>query len=233
MRGYEHDNPARSSLVTTSMQGIRRTLGTAQTQKAPLVTAELTRLVAACGQQSPLMAARNRALLLIGGSGGFRRSELVALDVADIVETKDGLELTLRRSKIDQEGAGAVVAVPYGSHPHTCPVRSLRAWLALSGISEGPIWREIDRQGNLGDRRLHTDSVARIIKRTCALARLDPARYSGHSLRSGMATSAAAGGAPERAIMRQGRWTSRAMVNRYVRHRTVWQECAAAYMRES
>ena len=79
MRGYEHANPARSGLVTTSMQGIRRTLGTAQAQKTPLVTAELARLVAACGQQSPLMAARNRALLLIGCNGGFRRSELVAL----------------------------------------------------------------------------------------------------------------------------------------------------------
>ncbi len=176
------------------------------------------------------MAARNRALLLVGCSGGFRRSELLAIDVADIVETKDGLELSLRRSKTDQEAAGAVVAVPYGSHPQTCPVRSLCAWLTLSGISEGPLWREIDRHGNLGDERLHADSVARIIKRTCALAGLDPARYSGHSLRSGMATAAAAGGAPERAIMRQGRWTSRAMVDRYIRHGTIWQECAAAYM---
>jgi site-specific recombinase XerD len=231
MRGHEHDNPTRSGLVTTSMQGIRRTLGTAQTQKTPLVTAELARLVAACEQLSqPLAAARDRALVLIGCSGGFRRSELVALNVADITETANGLELTLHHSKTDQEGAGAVVAVPYGSHPHTCPVRSLHAWLGLSGISEGPIWREIDRHGTLGAGRLHADSVARIIKRACTLAGLDPAGYSGHSLRSGMATAAAAGGAPERAIMRQGRWTSRAMVDRYVRHGTLWQECAAAYM---
>ena len=228
MRGYEHDNPARSGLVTTSMQGIRRTLGRAQTQKAPLVTAELTRLINACERLSPLMAARNRALLLVGCSGGFRRSEL--LNVADIVETKDGLELTLRRSKTDQEAAGIVVAVPYGSHPQTCPVRSLRAWLTQSGIAEGPLWREVDRHGNLGEERLHADSVARIIKRACTLAGLDPARYSGHSLRSGMATAAAAGGAPERAIMRQGRWSSRAMVDRYVRHGTIWQECAATYL---
>src|SRR5947199_7766791 len=110
-------------------------------QKAPLVTAELTRLVAACDQLSSLMAARDRALLLVGCSGGFRRSELVALDVDDIAETKDGLELTLRRSKTDQEAVGAVVAVPYGSHPHTCPVRSLRTWLSVSGITDGPLWR--------------------------------------------------------------------------------------------
>jgi site-specific recombinase XerD len=231
MRGHETANPARSGLVTTSMQGIRRTLGTAQTQKAPLVTAELTRLVAVCKEfSSPLLAARNRALLLVGCSGGFRRSELVALDVADIVDTKEGLELTLRRSKTDQEGAGMVVAVPYGSHPETCPVRALRTWLTLSGLTEGPLWREVDRHGNLAADRLHPDSVGRTIKRACVLAGLDPARYSGHSLRSGMATSAAAGGAPERAIMRQGRWSSRAMVDRYVRHGTIWQECTAAYM---
>jgi site-specific recombinase XerD len=231
VRGHEHQNPARSGLVSTSMQGIGRTLGTAQTQKAPLVTAELTRLVVMCKEfSSPLLAARNRALLLVGCSGGFRRSELVALDVADIVDTKEGLELTLRRSKTDQEGAGMVVAVPYGSHPQTCPVRSLRTWLTLSGLTEGPLWREVDRHGNLAADRLHPDSVGRTIKRACVLAGLDPARYSGHSLRSGMATSAAAGGAPERAIMRQGRWSSRAMVDRYVRHGTIWQECAAAYM---
>ena len=212
------------------MQGIGRTLGTAQTQKAPLVTAELTRLVVVCKEfSSPLLAARNRALLLVGCSGGFRRSELVALDVADIVDTKEGLELTLRRSKTDQEGAGMVVAVPYGSHPQTCPVRSLRTWLTLSGLTEGPLWREVDHHGNLAADRLHPDSVGRTIKRACVLAGLDPARYSGHSLRSG-ATSAAADVAPERAIMRQGRWSSRAMVDRYVRHGTIWQECAAAYM---
>lgn len=231
MRGYVHNNPAKSALVTTCMQGIRRALGTAQTQKVPLATAELTRLVAACTKmRQPLMATRDRALLLIGCSGGFRRSELVALDTRDISETKEGIEITVRRSKTDQEGAGDVVAVPYGSHPQTCPVRALRAWLDESGITEGPLWREIDRHGHVGAERLHTSSVARIIKRACALAGLDPTRYSGHSLRSGMATAAAAGGAPERAIMRQGRWRNRAMVDRYVRHGTIWQECAAAYM---
>ncbi len=231
MRGFQDHNPAKAAAVVTSMQGIRRTLGTAQAEKAPIVTAELTRLIAACDQcSSPLMRARNRALLLIGCTGGFRRSELVALDVVDIAETKEGLELTLRRSKTDQEGAGAVVPIPYGSHPHTCPVRALQAWLTVSGIGEGPLWRKVDRHGRLGAGRLDTGSVARIIKHTCTLAGLDPARYAGHSLRSGMATAAAAGGAPERAIMRQGRWTTRTMVDRYVRHGTIWQECAAAYM---
>jgi integrase len=164
VRGYEDTNPDHSGLVTTTMQGIRHTLG----------TAELTRLVAACEQMEPQMAARNRALLLIGVAGGFRRSELVALDVADIAETKEGLELTIRRSKTDQEGAGSVVPVPYGSHPQTCPVRALRAWLALAAITEGPLWREIDRHGNVGTARLHAHSVGGIIKRTCTPAGLDP-----------------------------------------------------------
>ena len=113
-----------------------------------------------------------------------------------------------------------MVPVPYGSHPTR----------ALSGITEGPLWREVDRHGNLGADRLHANSVATIIKRACALAGLDPARYSGHSLRSGMATAAAACGALERAIMRQGRWTTRTMVERYVRQGTIWQECTAAYI---
>jgi integrase len=123
-----------------------------------------------------------------------------------------------------------VSPVPYGWHLHTCPVRTLRAWLTLSGITDGPVFREINRHGRLGTTRLHTDSVARIIKRACSLAGLDPSHYAGHSLRSGMATAAAAGNAPERAIMRQGRWKTRAMVDRYVRHGTIWQECASAYM---
>ena len=93
-----------------------------------------------------------------------------------------------------------MVAVPYGSQPHMCPVQALRRWLTLSGISEGPLWREVDLHGNLGADRLHANSVVTIIKRTSTIAELDPARYSGHSLRSGMAT--AAHGASERAIMR-------------------------------
>ncbi len=115
VRGYKDHNPAKSAAVVTSMQGIRRTLGTVHTEKAPIITAELTRLIAACDELSPLMGARNRALLLIGCTGGFRRSKLVAFEVADIAETKEVLELTFRRSKTDQEGAGAVVPVPYGS----------------------------------------------------------------------------------------------------------------------
>src|SRR5205823_13088254 len=109
-------------------------------------------------------------------TGGFRRSELVALTVADIAETKEGLEVTVRRSKTDQEGAGAVVPIPYGSHPHTCPVRALQAWLTASGISEGPLWRKVDRHGHLGAERLDSGSVARIIKHTCTLAGLNPER---------------------------------------------------------
>jgi integrase len=162
------------------------------------------------------------ALFLVGCSGGSRCSQLVALDVADIIETADGLKLTLRRSKTDQEAAVAIVAVPYGSHPQTCPLRSLRAWLTLSGDLRGPrCGARSTATATLGAGRLQKDSVARIIKRACAPAGLDPACCSGHSLRSGMATSAAAGGAPERAIMRQGRWSSQVMVDRYVRHGTI------------
>ncbi len=231
LRGLEDIlNPTKSAPVRTAMKGIRRTLGSAQTQKVPLVTADLARLVAACAPLPPLTAARDRSLLLLGGAGGFRRSELAALDIADLTDTHEGLEITVRRSKTDQEGVGALVAVPYGSHPHTCPVRALREWLSLSAITEGPLWRAIDRHGNLNDGRLESGSIARIIKRACDRAGLDPSRYAGHSLRAGMATAASEGGASDRSIMNQGRWRSRATVDRYVRRRTIWQENAAAHM---
>jgi integrase len=105
-----------------------------------------------------LIGVRDRALLLVGFAGAFRRSELVSLDVADIAFNADGLVVQVRRSKTDQEGEGRKVGLPFGSNPLTCPVRSLRAWLDMAGIVSGPIFRPVDRHGNLGTQRL-TDQV--------------------------------------------------------------------------
>src|SRR5207244_2430805 len=109
----------------------------------------------------------------------------------------------LRRSKTDQEAAGEQRGIPMGQHRETCPVRTLRQWLAMSGIIEGPLFRPINRHGQLAASRLSEKAVALIVKRACRLAGLDPDRYAGHSLRSGLATSAAEGEAPERSIMKQ------------------------------
>src|SRR5215472_19289724 len=116
----------------------------------------------------------------------FRRSELVALGVADLAFSRDGLTITLRRSKTDQEGAGRKIGIPYGSNPDTCPVRILQAWLEHSGIGSGPVFRSINRHGKLLAGALSPADVARVVKKLAQRAGLDPARYAGHSLRAAL-----------------------------------------------
>jgi site-specific recombinase XerD len=221
-------SPTSHPQVRATLAGIRRTVGTAQRRKAPLVTGELRRLARAPGP-TPLAEARDRALLLLGFAAALRRSELAALDAGDVPETGEGLIVQLRRSQTDQAAASELRGVPYGAHPESCPVRALRAWLAVSGISEGPLFRPITRHGQLLPDRLVGRAVARIVQRACARAGLDAAQYGGHSLRAGLATAAAAGDAPEWSIMRQGGWRSSDVARGYIRPATLFKQNAAAY----
>jgi len=220
------ENPTRAAEVKAVMAGIRRTHGTAQEGKAPAVIDDIRLMV----RQLPLspLGDRDRALLLVGFAGAFRRSELVSLDVSDVDLTRDGAIITLRRSKTDQEGQGRKVGIPYGSRPETCPVRALERWLAVSGITHGALYRPINRHGQLQPGRLSDKAVALVVKRYAEAAGLDPARYAGHSLRAGLATSAAAAGASERAIMAQTGHRSVNMVRRYIRDGSLFRENAAA-----
>jgi integrase len=211
------------------MVGIRRSLGTATAQKAPVITAELRRLLAVT-RTDRLDGLRDRALLLLGFAGGFRRSELVALDVADLNQTDDGMRVRVRRSATDQEASGREVGIPFGQHPQTCPIRAIRAWRDGAGITGGPLFRAVTRGGQVADHRLSDRTVARIVQRAAARAGLDPSQYAGHSLRSGLATAAAAGGAPERAIMAQTGRRSQVTVRRYIRSGSLFTENAAAYV---
>lgn len=206
--------------------GIRRVHGVAPHGKAPVRTADIQAMVA----QLPASAlgVRDRALLLIGFAGAFRRSELVGLMRADVRSTSDGLTIQLRRSKTDQEGAGRLVGIPYGSHRATCPVRSLEAWLEVAGITEGPLFRPINRHGQIHPGALSDKAVALIVKRWAAAAGLDPSQYAGHSLRAGLATSAAQAGVAERVIMAQTGHRSAEMVRRYIREGSLFRENAAA-----
>jgi integrase len=208
--------------------GIRRDLGAAPDARAPLLTADMRRLMEVLPEG--LLGQRDRALLLVGFAGGFRRSELVSLNVADARFSREGLTLTLRRSKTDQEGQGRLVAIPHGARPATCPVRALQDWLAAANLTGGPLFRAVNRHGGVGAGRLSDKAVARVVKRTAARAGLDPARYSGHSLRAGLATSAAQGGADERTIMQQTGHASLLMVRRYIREGTLFRDNAAAYL---
>ena len=220
MAGY--DSPAQREHVRTVLKGIRRTLGTVQEQAAP-VTVEVLRLLISV-LPATLAGQRDRALLLLGFAGALRRSELVALKVEDVQFVNAGATITLRRSKTDQEGAGTVKGIAYGENKYTCPVRMLKAWLKEAGITKGPLFRPLDRWGNLQAGHLSDRAVALIVQRTVAAAGLDPKQYSGHSLRAGLITSAALAGASETEIMRQSGHKSSQMVQKYIRVADVFKE---------
>lgn len=219
-------SPTSAAIVHETMKGIRRAKGSAPTAKAPVLVEQLRAMMTHL--PPGLAGRRDRALLTLGFAGAFRRSELVALDVSDLAFTGDGLEVTIRRSKTDQEGRGEKVGIPYGGNPATCPVRAVRSWLDGSGIVEGPVFRSVDRWGNLSAARLTDRAVALVVKRYAEAVGLDPALFGGHSLRAGLATQAAKAGKAERAIMRQTRHRSVAMVRRYIRDADLFSDNAAA-----
>jgi len=223
--GFESPTSLRHAVVAEVWGGIKRSKGTAQCAKSAAIT-DTVRQMLSC-LPSGLLGVRDRALLLVGFAGAFRRSELVALDVADVRDVPEGLVITVRRSKTDQEGAGRLVALPYGSGLESCPVRSLRAWLVESGITAGALFPSINRHGQAGTR-ITAQSVALIVKRYVEAAGLDAALFAGHSLRAGLATSAAIAGVSERAIMAQTGHKSAAMVRRYIRDGNLFRENAAA-----
>ena len=222
------------------MAGIRRELGVRANQKAPLMT-DLVRQLLEHIPTDTEAGLRDRALLLLGFASGRRRSELVALDVEDLREVAEGYRVMVRRSKTDQEGEGVEVGIPYGQHSDSCPVTALKSYLAATGISSGPLFRPANRNGDLRkgyrgedgfwrDWRMSADNVALIVKHWIQKAGLSPADFAGHSLRAGLATQAAANGAPERAIMAQTGHADVEMVRRYIRSGQLFQENAADYL---
>ena len=208
--------PTRDDRVRIVLAGIRRAHAAPTKQAAPL-TGDLLRQVVADLDLERVADVRDGALLLLGFSAALRRSELVALDVEDLEFVAGGLRVTVRRSKVDQEGQGAVVGVPNGERPDTCPVRWLQRWLAVSGIESGPVWRMVDAHGHVRSGRMAATTVGLVVKRHCERTGLDPVRFSAHSLRSGLATSAASGGAQVLRLADHGRWRSLATVRGYVR----------------
>lgn len=222
-----HPPPSEAPEVQLVWNGIKRTHGTAPAKKAATLTKIIRRLVKPLDEQRP-KDIRDRALLLMGFAGAFRRSELVAFDVPDITETDNGLHVAVRRSKSDQEGEGDVIGLPFGSHPPTCPVRAWRAWLEVSGITEGAAFRGITRHGKISDTRLTARAVADVVKVRARAAGLDEKTFAAHSLRAGFATEAFGQGVPELSVMRHGRWKSSSSMRGYVREGSLWGDNAAA-----
>jgi integrase len=219
------ESPIHHAMVMNTMKGIRRTKGTAPAQKAPALTEDIRAMVDVT--DVGIIGARDRALILLGFAGAFRPSELVGLDVEDCTFGKDGLTIILRRSKTEQDRVGRKIGIPYGSNPDTCPVRVLQSWLEQGGITTGPLFRSINRHGRVQAGRLSGIDVARIVKKLAERAGLDPAKYAGHSLRAGHATTAAIAGASERSIMNQTGHRSVQVVRRYIRDGNLFRENSA------
>lgn len=217
-------NPCQSALVKATLQGLRRKHGTAQKQAKALTREDLFAILAPLGDS--IKDVRDRALLLLGFAGGFRRSELVGLDVTDIEHVRQGVVVTLRHSKTDQEGAGRKIGIPHGRTRH-CPVAAVMAWLDRAGIMQGAVFCPVTRYGHLQPVRLSGDAVSEVIRERLAAVGIDPAGYSGHSLRAGFATSAAQAGVSTLKIRQQTGHASDAMLNRYVREGELFVRNAA------
>ena len=218
------DTPTDSETVKATLRGIRRTFGGAKIRKAPAVAAKIHSMVAMTPEG--LTGLRDRALLLLGFAGAFRRSELVALDLADIEETETGLLVKIRRSKTDQEAEGNTIAIARGDV--ACPAKALREWLDAAGIETGPIFRAINKAGTVAAVRLTDRSVANIVKAYADRAGFDPSLFSGHSLRSGFLTSAAANGASIFKMMDVSRHKSVDTLRGYVRDAELFKDHAGA-----
>jgi len=213
--GYVPPQSTRDGMVITdALAGIRRSRPAPPDQEDPADAEILHHLLQSITGNS-LPALRDRALIAFGMALAARRSELVALDVADLAWEDKGVRVTIRRSKTDQEAMGVVVAVPDGRR--LAPLPHLRAWLEAAGITAGAIFRPLWKGGRVRDARLSDHAVARIIQARAAAAGLDPARYAGHSLRAGFVTAAARAGADIWKIQQVSRHKSMQVLSGYVR----------------
>jgi integrase len=217
-----HPFDAKHPQIDGAWAGIKRTVGTRPERKAAVLPDDLRRMVAKL--PDTLAGKRDRALLLIGFGGAMRRSELVALQVEDIRQDKHGLKVLIRRSKTDQEGKGEEVAIHRSGKAAVCPVVALQEWLKASGITTGPIFRPVGKGGRILDQQLTDRSAAQVVKDAAEAAGLDPKQYAGHSLRAGLATSAALAGHDLVQIMRQTRHKSVDVARIYVRDADLWRD---------
>ena len=192
-------------IIMENLHGIKRTIGSRQKAKKPILINDLKLLIKAIDQKKKEKL-RDKALILIGFAGGFRRSELVSINNEDIEFVAEGVKILIRRSKTDQSGEGTLKAIPYFDNKEFCPVTALKGYIKLKNwsLNEEKIFDISDK------------SVALIIKKYAQIAGLDASKYAGHSLRSGFATTAAEFGAEERSIMAMTGHKTTQMVRRYI-----------------
>jgi len=208
--------------------GIKRRKGSAQKGKKPLLINNLKLIINVIDEYNneDIKKFRDRSIILIGFSGGFRRNEIVSLDYDDLDFVTEGLKINLKRSKTDQFGEGSVKGLPYFDNALYCPVLSLKNWIEISNINSGPLFRRFSKGSKLSNNRLTDQTVALLIKKYLKLANIDSKNYSGHSLRSGFATTAAESGAEERSIMAMTGHKSTEMVRRYIKEANLFKNNA-------
>ena len=214
--------------IIENIMGIKRRKGSIQRGKKPLLISILKKVINVIDEQNKeeIKKFRDRSIILIGFSGGFRRNEIVSLDYDDLDFVSEGLKINIKRSKTDQFGEGTKKALPYFDNSQYCPVVSLQKWIKISNISSGPLFRRFSKGSKLSENRLTDQTVALIIKSYLQLAGVDSTNYSGHSLRSGFATSAAESGAEERSIMAMTGHKSTEMVRRYIKEANLFKNNA-------
>ena len=214
--------------IIENILGIKRRKGSIQKGKKPLLINNLKKIINVINEQNidNIKKFRDRCIILIGFSGGFRRNEIVSLDYEDLDFVDEGIKISLKRSKTDQFGEGSVKGLPYFENSKYCPVASISKWIEISKINSGPLFRRFTKGLKLSENRLTDQSVALIIKEYLNLAGIDNKDYSGHSLRSGFATSAAASGAEERSIMAMTGHKSTEMVRRYIKDANLFRNNA-------
>ena len=226
MKGHYLDT--KHPAIVENLLGIKRRKGVKQKGKKPLLINDLKILINVIDEEnsSEFKIARDRTIILLGFGGGFRRNELVSLDYEDLDFVNEGIKINIKKSKTDQFGEGSIKALPYFDNPHYCPVKSIQNWIKISKINQGAIFRKFHKGIKLSNDRLSDQSVALLIKYYLDLAGIDNKNYSGHSLRSGFATSAAEAGAEERSIMNMTGHKSTEMVRRYIKEANLFKNNA-------
>ena len=214
--------------IIENIMGIKRRKGSVQKGKKPILINNLKNIINAIDEEKKdeIKKIRDRSIILIGFSGGFRRNEIVSLDYDDLDFVPEGLKIRLKRSKTDQFGEGTLKGLPYFDSSQYCPVLSLKKWIETSNVKSGPLFRRFSKGSKLTDYRLTDQTVALLIKKYLNLAGIDSKNYSGHSLRSGFATTAAESGAEERSIMAMTGHKSTEMVRRYIKEANLFKNNA-------
>jgi len=215
-------------LIIENLMGIKRKKGSFQRGKKPILVNQLKSIINAINKENTeeIKKIRDKTIILVGFSGGFRRQELVSIDYEDLEFVVEGVKIFIKKSKTDQFGEGMIKGLPYLNNHEYCPVLHLKRWIEISNIKSGALFRRFSKSYNLNEKRLSDQSVALLLKNYLDLAGIENKNYSGHSLRSGFATASASSGADERSIMAMTGHKTTQMVRRYIREANIFKNNA-------